>query len=63
MLILAAMFVTLFNSYCSVCLSKGFSLLLQHCKIGKKIKKVCFFQVEQVPKFFSQLLAQSNSAS
>ena len=49
MSILAGMFVTLFNSYCSVCLSEGVFLALQLRKIAKKAS---FFQVEQLPKKF-----------
>ena len=43
MSILAGMFKTLFNSYCSVCLSEGYFLLLQHRKIAKA-KKQAFFK-------------------
>ena len=40
MSILAARFVTLFNSYSSVCLSEGCFPALQHRKIAKEKKQV-----------------------
>ena len=55
MSILEAMFVTLFNSYCFVCLSKGFFQLLQQ-------EKTSFFKLNNCQKF-SQLLAQSNGVA
>ena len=36
---LAAMFVALFNSYCSLSVIKGFYPALQHCKIAKEKKQ------------------------
>ena len=59
MSILAGMFETLFNSYCSVCsrLSEGFFLPLKH----RKIAKASFFQVEQLPKKFSNTCAEQQS--
>ena len=48
MSILARMFETLFKSYCSVCLSDGF--FLAFADLNRKIAKVSFFQVEQLPK-------------
>ena len=59
MSILAAMFVKMFNSYCSVCLSEGFFPAFPHRKTAKEKSKL--FWREQLPKI-SQLLAQSNSA-
>ena len=60
MSILAGMFETLFNSYCSVCLSEGFFLAFaasQNCKS----EKASFFQVEQLPKKFSIACAKQRS--
>ena len=62
MSILAVMLVTLFNNfYCSVCLSGGFFPAFAPSKNWKR-KKVSFFQVEQLTKKISQLLAQSKGA-
>ena len=52
-----AMFVTLFKSYCSVCLSEGFPLLLQHRKIAKE-KKQAFFKLNNCQKNFSIACAE-----
>ena len=57
MSILTAMFVTLFNFYCSVCLSEGFFLLLQHRKIAKE-KKYAFFKLNNCQKIFSFACAE-----
>ena len=51
MSILAGLFVTLFNSYCSVCLSEGFFLAFAASYNCKK-EKASIFQVEQLPKEF-----------
>ena len=53
------MFVTLFNSYRSVCL-KAFFLVLQHPKIAKRVK-ASFFQVEQLPKIFLNRLRRATA--
>ena len=58
--ILASMFETLFNSYCSVCLSEGFFVALtasQNCKS----EKASFFQIEQLPKKSSIACAEQQS--
>ena len=55
MSILAAMFETLFNFYCSVCLREGFSIFLQHRKISKE-KKQAFFKLNNLQKFFLNCL-------
>ena len=60
MLILAAMLKTLFNSYCSVCLSEHFSLLLQYHKIAKE-KKQAFFNLNNCQKNFSIACAEQQS--
>ena len=60
MSILAGMFETLFNSYCSVCKVKAFFLLLQHRKIAKA-KKQAFLLVEQLPKKLSIACAEQQS--
>ena len=60
MLILAAMFVALFHSYCWVCLKEGFFLFLQHQKIAKE-RKASFFQVEQLPKIFLICLCRATA--
>ena len=57
MSILAAMFVTLFNSYCSVCLKKDFFPLLQHRKIAKR-EKANFFKLNNCQKNFSFTCAE-----
>ena len=49
MWILEDMFVTLFNSYCSVCLSEGFFPALAASK-NRKTENASFFQVKQQPK-------------
>ena len=51
MSILVDMFVTLFNSYCSVCLSEGFFPAFA-ASLNCKREKARFFQVEQLPKIF-----------
>ena len=61
------MFVTLLNSYCSVCLSEGLfpaklsEGFLEHRKIAKR-EKASFFSSLTTAKIFFQLLAQTNSA-
>ena len=57
MAILAGMFETLFTSYCSVCLSEGFFLALQHRKIAKA-KKQAFFKLNNCQKNFSIACAE-----
>ena len=55
MSILVGMFETLFNCYCSACLSEGVILVFaasQNCKS----EKASFFQVEQLPKIFFNYL-------
>ena len=49
MSILAAMYVTVFNSYCSVRLSEGFFHAFAASQNYKR-EKASFFQVEQLPK-------------
>ena len=53
MSILAAMFETLFNFYCSVCLREGFPFF---CSIVKFQKRKSFFQVGQPSKKFLNCL-------
>ena len=60
MSILAGMFETLFNSYCSVCLSEGFFLAFA-ASWNCKSEKASFFQVEQLPKQFSTARAEQQS--
>ena len=44
--VMATMFLKLFYSQCSVCLSKGFSLFLQHHEIAKAKKRAFLFKRE-----------------
>ena len=60
MSILAGMFETLFNSYCSVCLSEGFFLAFA-ASLNCKSEKASFFQVEQLPKKLSIACAEQQS--
>ena len=49
MSILADKYVTLFNSYCSVCVIEGFFPAFAP-SLNSKREKGSFFQVEQLPK-------------
>ena len=52
--IFAAMFVTRFDFYCSVCLSEGFFPAFQHCKIAKE-KKQAFLKLNNCKKILNCL--------
>ena len=58
MSILAGMFETLLNSYCSVCLIEGFFLPFA-ASYNRKSEKATFFLVEQLPKKFLNCLGRA----
>ena len=60
MSILAAMFITLFNFCCSVCLSEGFFRAFTASKYCKR-EKASFYQVEQMPKKFLNYLCRATA--
>ena len=66
MSVLVAMYVTLFNCYCSVCLSelrlKALFLLLQHRKIAKEVKQT-FFKLNDGQKKFSIACAEQQRST
>ena len=57
MSILSAMFETLFKTYCSVCFSESFFLLLQHCKNAKE-KTQAFSKLNNCHKNFLSACAE-----